>query len=121
MYDVVSEHTHARTCKHTHTTALSRHKLEPEFLLSVDESADFDLRSAKVKGYHMEKITKKPSFTASVLEGFTKAHFTVMAVSEYKRCQIKNLLIMLGKKCQPFFDTSTNSLLAMANPPNTMT
>ncbi len=61
--------------------ALSKHELEPEFLLSVYEPVKFDLQSAKIKGYHVEKIARRSTFTSSVLEGFKKAHFTVMAVS----------------------------------------
>jgi len=62
-------------------TALSKYKLEPEFLLSVDDSKTFDVEAVKIKGTHTEVIKRRSSFTASVLEGFTKAHFTVMAVS----------------------------------------
>ncbi len=69
-------------CIYTNTKpALSKHELEPEFLLSVYEPVKFDLQSAKIKGYHVEKIARRSTFTSSVLEGFKKAHFTVMAVS----------------------------------------
>ncbi|XP_064383644.1 uncharacterized protein LOC135332206 [Halichondria panicea] len=75
--------------------SLSKHELEPEFLLSVYEPVKFDLQSAKIKGYHVEKITRRSTFTSSVLEGFKKAHFTVMAVVADTSVSISELLPQL--------------------------
>ena len=74
-----NSHTHTHT--HTHTPVLSKEKLEPEFLLSVDGAVNFNIHDVKVKGHHMETFPRRLSFTGSVLEGFKRSHFAVMVVS----------------------------------------